>query len=72
VAEFTAGTAGRETGLASRILEASFRTEIPLMFAALALVSLLGVAIFLATSWLSRQLLGGWHASEVGEPDETG
>ena len=70
VAEFTAGTAGRETGLASRILEASFRTEIPLMFAALALVSLLGVAIFLATSWLSHRLLGGWHASEVREPDE--
>ena len=68
VAEFTAGTAGRETGLASRILEASFRTEIPLMFAALALVSLLGVAIFLATSWLSRRLLGGWHESEAREP----
>ena len=72
VAEFTAGTAGRETGLASRILEASFRTEIPLMFAALALVSLLGVAIFLATSWLSRRLLGGWHASEERGPGEAG
>jgi NitT/TauT family transport system permease protein len=64
VAEFTAGTAGRETGLASRILEASFRTETPLMFAALLLVSLLGVAIFLLFSALSRALLGGWHESE--------
>lgn len=64
VAEFTAGTAGRETGLASRILEASFRTEIPLMFAALLLVSLLGIAIFVAFSALSRWALGHWHESE--------
>lgn len=64
VAEFTAGTAGRETGLASRILEASFRTEIPLMFAALLLVSLLGVAIFVACSALSRWAIGHWHESE--------
>jgi NitT/TauT family transport system permease protein len=33
-AEMVAGAAGRETGLASRILEASFRTETPTMFAA--------------------------------------
>lgn len=66
VAEFTAGAAGRETGLASRILEASFRTEIPLMFAALLLVSLLGVAIFLACAALSRWLLAPWHESEGG------
>ena len=65
VAEFTAGTAGRETGLASRILEASFRTETPLMFAALLLVSLLGVAIFLVFSGLSKWLLGRWHESEI-------
>ena len=44
VAEFTAGAAGRETGLASRILEPSFRTEIPKMFAALVLVSASGIA----------------------------
>ena len=47
VAEFVAGTAGQNTGLASRILESSFRNEIPRMFAALFLVSLLGVVIFL-------------------------
>lgn len=64
VAEFTAGAAGRETGLASRILEASFRTEIPKMFAALLLVSLTGVAIFAGFELLSRRLLGRWHASE--------
>ncbi|QOD65735.1 ABC transporter permease [Brucella anthropi] len=65
VAEFVAGTAGQSTGLASRILESSFRNEIPRMFAALFLVSLLGIVIFLITSWLSRLVLGRWHESEI-------
>ncbi|TNF19858.1 MAG: ABC transporter permease [Rhodobacteraceae bacterium] len=65
VAEFVAGTAGQNTGLASRILESSFRNEIPRMFAALFLVSLLGIIIFLVTSWLSRAVLGHWHESEI-------
>jgi len=65
VAEFTAGTAGRETGLASRILESSFRTEIPMMFAALLLISLLGIVIFIVFSALSKAVLGHWHESEM-------
>ena len=65
VAEFVAGTAGQNTGLASRILESSFRNEIPRMFAALFLVSVLGVLIFLVTAWLSRAVLGHWHESEI-------
>jgi NitT/TauT family transport system permease protein len=65
VAEFVAGTAGQNTGLASRILESSFRNEIPRMFAALLMVSVLGIVIFLATSWLSRLVLGHWHESEI-------
>ena len=65
VAEFTAGAAGKETGLASRILEASFRTEIPKMFAALVLVSLTGIAIFLIFNGVSRLVLGKWHESEI-------
>lgn len=65
VAEFVAGAAGQNTGLASRIIESSFRSEIPRMFAALVLVSLLGVVIFLLTSWLSRRVLGHWHESEL-------
>lgn len=64
VAEFTAGAAGRNTGLASRILEAAFRTEIPKMFAALLLVSATGVAIYALFAWLARRLLGRWHDSE--------
>ena len=65
VAEFVAGAAGQSTVLASRIIESSFRSEIPRMFAALVLVSALGIVIFLATSWLSRRVLGHWHESEI-------
>jgi NitT/TauT family transport system permease protein len=64
VAEFAAGAAGRETGLASRILEASFRTDIPRMYAALLLVAATGIAIYLLFNLLSRLLLGRWHATE--------
>jgi NitT/TauT family transport system permease protein len=54
-AEMVAGAAGRETGLASRILEASFRTETPKMFAALTLLVLTGVllSIFVAPLWIA-------------------
>jgi NitT/TauT family transport system permease protein len=65
VAEFVAGTAGQNTGLASRILESSFRNNIPRMFAALLLVSALGITIFLITSYLSKLVLGRWHESEI-------
>ena len=67
-AEMVAGAAGRETGLASRILEASFRTETPKMFAALTLLVLTGVLIFALFNALSRWLLGPWHASESKRP----
>ena len=65
VAEFVAGAAGKETGLASRIFEASFRSDVPLMFAALLLVSLCGILIFLVTSWVSKMVLGHWHESKL-------
>ena len=65
VAEFVAGTAGANTGLASRILESSFRSEIPRMFAALFMVSMVGISIFFAMAWLSRLVLGHWHESEL-------
>lgn len=65
VAEFVAGSAGKDTGLASRVLEASFRNEIPRMFAALTLISLTGVAIFLMFNTMSRVLLSRWHDSEL-------
>jgi NitT/TauT family transport system permease protein len=64
VAEIAAGAAGRGAGLAFRIVEAGYRLNIPRMFAALALVSATGVAIYLLFSLLSRLLLGRWHDSE--------
>lgn len=56
-AEMVAGAAGRETGLASRILEASFRTETPKMFAALVLLVFTGMMIFWVFDALSHHLL---------------
>jgi NitT/TauT family transport system permease protein len=69
VAEFVAGTAGTETGLASRILEAGNRLEMPKLFAALLLLSLTGILIFVALSWLSRALLSHWHESALPEEE---
>jgi NitT/TauT family transport system permease protein len=65
VAEFAAGTGGTETGLAFRILESGYRLQIPRMFAALALLSLTGIAIFMALGWLSNRLLRHWHESAL-------
>ena len=54
VAEFVAGTGGAETGLAFRILEAGYRLAIPRLFAALFLLSLTGIVIYLVLDGLSR------------------
>jgi NitT/TauT family transport system permease protein len=35
------------------------------MFAALVMISLTGIAIFLVTSWLSHMVLRKWHESAV-------
>jgi NitT/TauT family transport system permease protein len=69
VAEFVAGTGGTETGLASRILEAGYRLEIPRLFAALLLLSLTGILIFAVLSWVSRALLAHWHESALPEEE---
>ncbi len=65
VAEFAAGTAGTGSGLAYRILEAGYRLNIPRMFAALILVSLTGIAIFLAFTLLQHLVLRRWHESAL-------
>jgi len=65
VAEFAAGSAGANSGLAFRLLESQFRLNIPRLFAALVLLSLTGVAIFAATSLLSYLLLRRWHESAI-------
>jgi NitT/TauT family transport system permease protein len=65
VAEFAAGTAGENSGLAFRLIEAQHRLNIPRLFAALVLLSFTGVAIFGATSLFSWLLLRKWHESAV-------
>jgi NitT/TauT family transport system permease protein len=70
VAEFVAGTGGTETGLAFRILEAGYRLAIPRLFAALFLLSLTGIVIYLVLDALSRVLLRHWHESALEEEEE--
>ena len=70
VAEFVAGTGGAETGLAFRILEAGYRLAIPRLFAALFLLSLTGIVIYLLLDLLSRRLLRNWHESALREEEE--
>ena len=64
VAELAAGAAGQGTGLAFRIVEAGFRLDIARMFAALALISATGLAIYGALALLTHLLLRRWHESE--------
>ncbi len=64
-AELSAGAAGQGTGLAFRIAEAGYRLNIPRMFAALVLISVAGIAIYLFFTAISRALLGRWHDSAV-------
>jgi NitT/TauT family transport system permease protein len=63
VAEIAAGSAGQGSGLAFRIVESGYRLNIPRMFAALVLISVAGVSIFLVLSALSYFLLRRWHDS---------
>ncbi|WP_044560411.1 ABC transporter permease [Azospirillum sp. B4] len=65
VAEFVAGS-GTGQGLAWRIVDASNRLNTPRMFAALSLLSLLGIAIFALLSLVQRLVLRRWHDSEAG------
>jgi len=69
VAEFVAGTGGAETGLAFRILEAGYRLAIPRLFAALVLLSLTGIVIYVILDAVSRRLLRNWHESAAAEDE---
>lgn len=64
VAEFVAGS-GTGAGLAWRVVESANRLNIPRMFAALLLLSALGVTIFLLLAALQTLLLRHWHESAV-------
>jgi NitT/TauT family transport system permease protein len=63
VAEIAAGSAGEGSGLAFRIVESGFRLNIPRMFAALTLISVAGIMIYLFFAALSNILLRRWHDS---------
>ncbi len=65
VAEFVAGASGQSSGLASRIIEAGYRLNAPRLFAALILISLTGIVIFLVLSLVSYLVLRRWHESAL-------
>jgi NitT/TauT family transport system permease protein len=67
VAEFVAGTGGRSAGLAYQIMQAGFQLDIPLMFAALGMIAVTGVLLYLAMVALTNLLLGQWHESALKE-----
>jgi NitT/TauT family transport system permease protein len=64
VAEFAAGT-GNDTGIGWLLTEASRNLHIATLFAALALLSIMGIAIFFALSALEWAVLHRWHESAV-------
>ena len=65
VAEFVAGS-GTATGLAWRVIEAGNRLNMPRLFAALTLLSVLGILIFAILTWVQRRLLRHWHPGAMG------
>ena len=65
VAEMAASSAGAGSGLAYRIMESGYRLNIPRMFAALVLLSVVGILIYFALSFLSHLMLRRWHESAV-------
>jgi len=67
VAEIAAGSAGAGSGLAFRIAESGYRLNIPRMFAALLLLSLAGIVIFMALSLVTHLMLRRWHESALGK-----
>jgi NitT/TauT family transport system permease protein len=64
-AEIAAGAAGAGSGLAYRILESSYRLNIPRMFAALLLLSVAGIVIYMLLALVSHGLLRRWHESAL-------
>ncbi|MEP7330191.1 MAG: ABC transporter permease [Betaproteobacteria bacterium] len=65
VAEFVAGTGGQGAGLAYQILMSGIQLNIPRLFAALVLITLAGVVLYLAVSALAHLALTRWHESEL-------
>jgi NitT/TauT family transport system permease protein len=64
VAEFVAGS-GTSTGLAWRIIEAGNRLDVAKLFAALILLVILGIFLFLLMSYFEKLVLKRWHDSSI-------
>ena len=62
-AELAAGASGQGEGLAFRIVEAGYRLKIPMMYAAVALLCLCGVALYGGLAALDAVLLRRWRDS---------
>jgi NitT/TauT family transport system permease protein len=69
VAEFVIGRAGTGLGLASTLLEASYRFNFGRLYASLILISVMGVAIFGLMSLISHLCLFRWHESALKRED---
>ena len=65
VAEFVIGRAGTGLGLASTLLEASYRFNFGRLYAALIMISCMGVVIFAVMSLISYLALFRWHESAL-------
>ena len=65
VAEFVIGRAGTGLGLASTLLEASYRFNFGRLYASLVLISLMGIVIFALMSLISYLSLFRWHESAL-------
>jgi NitT/TauT family transport system permease protein len=70
VAEMVAGTSGTQSGLASRLLEASYRLQLARAMACFVLLSLTGFALYVLLDWMSRRLLRHWHESARAADDQ--
>ncbi len=69
-AEIAAGAAGAGSGLAYRISESGYRLNIPRMFAALLLLSVAGIVIYMFLALASHLMLRRWHESAVRKENE--
>jgi len=65
VAEMAAGSAGAGSGLAYRIIESQYRLNIPRLFAALVLLAVNGIGLYLLLAGISHRLLRRWHESAL-------
>lgn len=65
VAEFVIGRAGTGLGLASTLLEASYRFNFGRLYGALVLISVMGVLMFALMSLISYLALFRWHESAI-------